>query len=342
MPEIPIIKPQYNNCFTLGGKSKSEKGNPIKVPMFIDSDGYVKRLWEGKDGQLSCLYSLPYENAKRTLDTYLNGQRRTKGDDSLRVSLYLDNAMYGNLHIFVIDIDAFDENSGFFQSAKNLADKVTRSQGRGYHMFYGVDKNVATPLFDSINLLTSDSAKSYVSSTGNVTLDGANKVDFFCDARHLIYEWEEWDNAEGLTDKTQALYELIRDNFVLKRPMGAGQGESRHEAGKKRAVPLDELDEADLLSRMNDAQNEIFNDLITNYSPDCKREKWFSVGINIWHVFGDDLGRDVFRFWSEPGHSFVPQGCEATWESIKKCAPRKCLNNHKWNGILHDNMKSAF
>lgn len=124
------------------------------------------------------------DQATQILERYLNGNKRVRGDESLRVSLYLDNAMCGNLHIFVIDFDRFDENSGFFQNVKNLADKVTRSQGGGYHMFYGI-----------------------------------NKVDFFCDARHFIYEWEPWDNSVGLTDKTQQLYTLIKDNFSLTRPL---------------------------------------------------------------------------------------------------------------------------
>ena len=49
--------------------------------------------------------------------------------------------MFGNLHIFVIDFDKIDgtveTESVFFKEAKELADKVTRSQGGGYHMFYG-------------------------------------------------------------------------------------------------------------------------------------------------------------------------------------------------------------
>ena len=50
-----------------------------------------------------------------------------------------------------------------------------------------------------------------------MTLDGANKVDFFCDARNFIYEWEEWNNSAGLTDKTQQLYTLIKDiTFAVK------------------------------------------------------------------------------------------------------------------------------
>lgn len=51
---------------------------------------------------------------------------------------------------------------------------------------------------------------------------GINKVDFFCDARHFIYEWEPWDNSVGLTDKTQQLYTLIKDNFSLTRPLETG------------------------------------------------------------------------------------------------------------------------
>lgn len=246
MNELSANKAQYNNCFVLGGKSKNKDGKPVKVPMFIDKSGEPAKLRGGKAGPLCGLYALTYEQARRTLNAYLNGGKRVKGDESLRVSLYLDNAMYGNLHIFVIDFDSFDEQSGFFQSAKNLADKVTRSQGGGYHMFYGIDKNAATPLFDSINLLASDSAKSYVRNLGAVTLDGTNKVDLFCDARHFIYEWEEWDNTAGLTDKTQSLYELIRDNFSMKRPMDVGGHGTRSRAGSNRAVLLDEMDELDV------------------------------------------------------------------------------------------------
>lgn len=341
MDELSVNKAQYNNCFVLGGKSKNEDGKPVKVPMFIDKGGEPARLWGGKAGPLCGLYALTYEQARRTLNAYLNGGKRVKGDDSLRVSLYLDNAMYGNLHIFVIDFDSFNEQSDFFQNAKNLADKVTRSQGGGYHMFYGIDKNAATPLFDSINLLASGNAKSYVSSTGNITLDGTNKVDLFCDARHFMYEWEEWDNAAGLTDRTQGLYELIRDNFALKRPMDAGQHGTRRRAVDSGTAALDEKDEQELLPRMNEAQKEIFEHL-KDISPDCTRGEWFSIGLDIWQVFGDDLGGDVFRYWSEPGESFNPQGCAVTWGNIMERGPDSHLNNRQWDAILHENIPSAF
>ena len=341
MTNLIASNTQYNNCFTLGAKSKNENGAPVKVPVFIDRDGCPMKLWGGRGGTLGRYYALSYERATQILERYLNGNKRVRGDESLRVSLYLDNAMCGNLHIFVIDFDRFDENSSFFQSAKSLADKVTRSQGGGWHMYYGIDKDVATPLFDSINLLASGNASSYICHTGAVTLDGANKVDLFCDARHFIYEWEEWDNTVGLTDRTQSLFELLQDNFTFKRPMEAGQHGTRRRAADSGAVVLDEKDELELLPRMNDAQREIFDDLKT-ISSDCTHGEWFSIGLNIWHVFGDDLGGGVFRLWSEPGQSFNPQGCSVTWENIMERGPDTHLNNRRWDAILHENLPSAF
>lgn len=208
-------KSNYNNCFTLGGKVES-RGTILKMPRYIRY-GVPYTLYGGKDGPLCGFYMLSYEQASHMINSYLHNWSPIDKDDSLRISLYLDNAMYGNLHIFVIDFDRFDTESDFFKRAKDLADKITRSQGGGYHMFYGINKEKAQPLFDSINLLASSKAKSYVCATGKETLDGTNKVDFFCDARQFIYEWEEWDNEKGLTDKTLPLYELIRDNFSLKR-----------------------------------------------------------------------------------------------------------------------------
>ncbi len=341
MTNLIVSNTQYNNCFTLGAKSKRDNGAIIKLPAYIDKYGYAAKLFDGKDGRLRRFYELSYEQACRTLDHYLKSPKREKGAESLRVSLYLDNAMYGNLYVFVIDFDSFDENSGFFTRAKELADKVTRSQGGGYHMFYGIDKNAATPLFDSINLLASDSAKSYVRNLGAVTLDGANKVDFFCDARHFIYEWEPWDNTIGLTDKTQQLYALIKDNFALTRPIETGWHSTEHKPVRRAAVAFQPKDENALLEHMNSAQREIFDDLKT-ISPDCTRQEWFCIGLNIWHVYGDDLGGDVFRFWSEPGQSFNPQGCAVTWDNICDRGPETKLCNRQWDAILHENVPSAF
>lgn len=209
-------------------------------------------------------------------------------------------------------------------------------------MYYGINKETAAPLFDSINLLASKAAKSFVCSTGNTTPDGANKVDFFCDALHFIYEWEPWDNTIGLTDKTQQLYTLIKDNFSLTRPLETGWHSREYKTAASHApVVFQPKDDNALLEHMNSAQREIFDDLKT-ISPDCTRQEWFCIGLNIWHVYGDDLGGDVFRFWSEPGHSYVPQGCAVTWENIIDRGPDTHLNNRRWDAILHENVPSAF
>ena len=298
------------------------------------------KLFGGKNGKLYKKYELSYEEASRAMQTYLHGENRGHGAESLRVSLYLDNAKCGDLYLFVIDFDKVDgkvdTQSAFFQGAKSLADRVTRSQGGGYHMFYGVDKKAAAPLFDSINLLTAEGTESFVCKTGCVTTDGRNKVDMFCDALHFIYEWEAWDNSLELTDKTQPLYELIKTYFQLKRPMDGSSGK-RQCTGRNTPL-LDKVSEESLRQEMTDKQQKVFDDLKTQ-SSDCSREQWFSIGIDIFHVFGAELGGKVFRWWSAPGHSFQPQGCARTWENICSRGPKTELKNSIWMELVAE---SAF
>ena len=298
------------------------------------------KLFGGKNGNLYKKYELSYEDANRAMQTYLHSKNRGRGAESLRVSLYLDNAKCGDLHLFVIDFDKVDgkvdTQSAFFQRAKSLADRVTRSQGGGYHMFYGVDKKAAAPLFDSINLLTAEGTESFVCKTGCVTTDGCNKVDMFCDALHFIYEWEAWDNSLELTDKTQPLYELIKAHFQLKRPMDGNSGK-RQSTGRN-APLFDNVSEESLRQEMTDKQQKVFDDLKTQ-SSDCSREQWFSIGIDIFHVFGAELGGKVFRWWSAPGHSFQPKGCARTWENICSRGPKTELKNSIWMELVAE---SAF
>lgn len=298
------------------------------------------KLFGGKNGNLYKKYELSYEDANRAMQTYLHSKNRGRGAESLRVSLYLDNAKCGDLHLFVIDFDKVDgkvdTQSAFFQGAKSLADRVTRSQGGGYHMFYGVDKKAAAPLFDSINLLTAEGTESFVCKTGCVTTDGRNKVDMFCDALHFIYEWEAWDNSLELTDKTQPLYELIKTYFQLKRPMDGSNGK-RQSTGRNTPL-LEKVSEESLRQAMTEKQQKVFDDLKTQ-SSDCSREQWFSIGIDIFHVFGAELGGKVFRWWSAPGHSFQPQGCARTWENICSRGPKTELKNSIWMELVAE---SAF
>lgn len=330
--------PRYNNCFTLGEKCW-HNGRLIKVPVFIDHyDDTIQNLYGSKNGDKRKYYELSYEEARREYYRFWSSENWEKSSKVLRISLWLDNAMFGNLHIFVIDFDEFDVESHFFKEAHRLADKVTRSQGGGYHMFYGIDKKKAEPLFDSINLLASENAASFVCKTGAITRDGTNKVDLFCDTGHFIYEWEEWNNTIGLTDKTQELYQLIKENFDLSRPMSSGKGKRTSGKGGKSYAMLEELSEGELLQQMSAEQREVFADLQTK-SSDCSSSQWFSIGIDIYHVFGAELGGKVFFLWSKPGHSFQPQGCSLTWSNICDRGPDTELVNGRWADIMQGDNK---
>ena len=330
--------PRYNNCFTLGEKCW-HNGRLIKVPVFIDHyDDTIQNLYGSKNGDKRKYYELSYEEARREYYRFWSSENWEKSSKVLRISLWLDNAMFGNLHIFVIDFDEFDVESHFFKEAHRLADKVTRSQGGGYHMFYGIDKKKAEPLFDSINLLASENAASFACKTGAITRDGTNKVDLFCDTGHFIYEWEEWNNTIGLTDKTQELYQLIKENFDLSRPMSSGKGKRTSGKGGKSYAMLEELSEGELLQQMSAEQREVFADLQTK-SSDCSSSQWFSIGIDIYHVFGAELGGKVFFLWSKPGHSFQPQGCSLTWSNICDRGPDTELVNGRWADIMQGDNK---
>lgn len=321
------------------GEKCWHNGRLIKVPVFIDHyDDTIQNLYGSKNGDKRKYYELSYEEAQTEYYRFRSSENWEKSSKVLRISLWLDNAMFGNLHIFVIDFDEFDVESHFFKEAHRLADKVTRSQGGGYHMFYGIDKKEAEPLFDSINLLASENAASFVCKTGAVTRDGANKVDLFCDTGHFIYEWEPWDNTIGLTDKTQELYQLIKENFELSRPMSSGKGKRTSGKGGKSYAMLEELPEGELLQQMSAEQREVFADLKTK-SSDCSSSQWFSIGIDIYHVFGAELGGKVFFLWSKPGRSFQPQVCSLTWSNICDRGPDTELVNGRWADIMQGDNK---
>lgn len=134
--------PRYNNCFTLGAKCW-EKGKLIKIPVYIDHwDDTIQWLFGSKKGNKRKDYELSYEEARTEYSRFWSSENWETSGKDLRVSLWLDNAMFGNLHIFVIDFDKIDgtveTESAFFKAAKELADKVTRSQGgRLSHVLWG-------------------------------------------------------------------------------------------------------------------------------------------------------------------------------------------------------------
>lgn len=317
----------YNNCFVLSGLYKQDNGKKLKQCYFI-KDGVAKILYTKTAPENIPFRQLTYQKARQTLDDYFENGKRQSGDESLRVSIWLENAKWGNLSLFCIDFDEYDEQSGFFRAAYALADKITRSQSGGYHMWYGVDRQRAEPLFDSINLTTRPGTKSFVCNTRNVA-DG-NRVDFFCENGRLIHEYEEWDNTKGVTDQTESLFELLNTYFTFKEKRNVNDWQD----AEGRSIQIEGLPKELLLQEMTDRQRLVFEDLQT-ISPDCTQSEWYRTGVDIKHVFGEELGGSVFLWWSKPGQSFQQEGLANTWNDI--CNRNNELWNCKWQEIVEVN-----
>jgi hypothetical protein len=321
------VKETYNNCFVISGICKQDNGKKIKKCYFI-KNGEAKPLWIKGTPENIQYRQLSYANALQTLNDYFTNGKRQAGDESLRVSIWLENAKYGNLSLFCIDFDEYDEKSGFFQSAYKLADKVTRSQSGGYHMWYGINRQKAEPLFNSINLTTRQGTKSFVCNVGNVA-DG-NKVDLFCENGRLIHEYEQWDNNTVLTDKTESLYELLNTYFIFKEKTSVNHWQDAN--GKH--IQIEGLPESLLLKQMTKRQQLVFDDLKTK-SPDCKQNEWYRIGVDIKHVFGEELGGSVFLYWSKEGLTYQPESLADTWDDI--CNNDNVLWNSEWAEIVEVN-----
>ena len=320
----PLDTQTYNNCFVLSGICKSDNGKKIKQCYFIKDDN-AHKLWTKNAPENIRYRQLTHTEARQTLDDYFQNGKRQSGDETLRVSIWLENAKYGDLSLFCIDFDEYDIESGFFKAAFALADKVTRSQSGGYHMWYGVDREKAEPLFDSINLTTRQGTKSFVCNVTNET-DG-NTVDLFCENGRLIHEYQEWDNNTGVTDKTESLFELLKASFTFREKASVDYWQD----AESRDIQIDGLPEDVLLERMTDTQRIVFSDLMT-FSPDCTQREWYRKGVDIKHVFGDELGGSVFLFWSRAGQTFQPESLANTWNDISN--RKNALWNSDWSEII--------
>lgn len=343
---VPLLAEKqqgYNDCFCLAQQDK-------KVYYVDGWDNLVPANKKGDEKDYYLHYHQPFEIVADMAACY----KHAHGDcPTLSPSFYLENAKYNDLFVFVIDFDKIEDENGkkqpidteapFFIKTKKIADHTKRSTSGGNHMYFAINKEKATPLFDSINLLASSGTQSYICKTGAITKDGRIKVDFFCDTPRLIYERQEWEITKGLTDKTQELYELIRDNFdfchfekreaKVKRTKKANKTPKAPRASRKH-VEIAELEESELFAKMDEKQKEIFADLKT-ISTDCTYSQWYYTGIDIYCVFGADLGGEVFFWWSKPytKQKFSKQQCFSKWESVcNKEDPE--LRNNRWRAIM--------
>ncbi len=307
----------FNNCFVVGGINKQA--------CYVKG-GTVKPL-NKKDNSLLPLWSRSFEDVAAEVRQY-NRQPQMRGDEPqfATVSLYLENAMYGDLYIFCIDIDTKHETE-FIGRVEAAADFFTISKNGGRHAYFGVRKDVG--LFDSINLLTSSGAKGFITKTGILALDGT-KFDVFCDAPHFIYELLYGnEQLSPLTDKTQVVFDLLKD-IEIRRSVEY----DRFKDAEGNDIVLEYLSEDMMTEQMNERQRLVFEDLKT-ISADCDQREWFSIGCDINAVFDWELGGSVWLWWSAKGETFQPQSCANTWGTI--CGKDNVLHNSKWAALVEVN-----
>jgi len=246
------------------------------------------------------------------------------------VSLYLENAMCGDLFILIIDIDTKHETA-FINRVVEAADDVTISLNNGRHAYFGVRKDFE--LFNSINLLSSSNAKGFIDKTALRAEDGT-KFDVFCDTPRFIYERLMGNKClKPLSDKTQVVFDLLKD-IEIRRSVEYNTLKD----AEGNFITLEALSESELLEQMTERQRLVFEDLKT-ISADCTQREWFSIGCDINAVFGGwnddtntDLGGSVWLWWSRQGASFQPQGCANTWGVI--CNKDNTLQNTKWQDMM--------
>lgn len=327
----------YNNCFILTGISRLKNGKLIKKGMYI-KDGKVKTLYKWDTHYNKVIeenlqyYQLDYSMAQAILYNYWTNGKRTKGDESLRIGIWLEDAKWNDLYLLCIDFDKVNGeiiHTPFFNQCLKLCNFYTRSQSGGYHCWFGIDYETARPLFEKINLTTHRHTKSFVCSI-NLTSNGEDKFDIFCRNGRIIYEYEDWNIKRGVTDKTIELHQLLKQYLTLEKKKDIDFWEDASGIH----ISLEGLPEELLLEQMNERQKKIFFTLY-NRDASSQRNYWFRIGCNIKEVFGEELGGSVWLWWSKQGDNYQPQACVNTWGEI--CRRKTELEDLDWMEILEVN-----
>lgn len=90
---------------------------------------------------------------------------------------------------------------------------------------------------------------------------------------------------------------------------------------------------------MDEKQKSVFLDLMANKSPNCSRTQWYKTGINIYCVFGDELGGEVFYYWSKDYTEFDYSVMRTEWDAIVSKENAE-LREEKWIDILNGDIET--
>ena len=150
----------------------------------------------------------------------------------------------------------------------------------------------------------------------------------------------EWDCSKTLTDKTEWIYKILAEHFVIKRTSNSGVFIGEWDNAEYNGTEIQGCSYEYLMEQMTCEQRLCFDNLI-DIDADCDSATWKSIGFDIHCAFGggenDELAGEVWLWWSKRGkEKYNPQSCIRTWNWIERKAltDGAQINNLLWRSLL--------
>lgn len=278
-------------------------------------------------------YSRSYEEVAAEVESYNTKQYAKvyevgQEPQTATVSLWLKNAMCGDLYVLVIDDDT-GEDTELGNYIRNSADYFTRSKsGVGSHSYFGIRKD--DKLWDRLNILSG--GESYISKTGLTAQDGT-KIDVFCDSPRFIYERIGFYGKQ-LTDKTEVVAEIL-GRFTYKRTTE----NKTHRSGKIRKSTsyssYSIMTKEELEPLMGSEQQKLALTALEDMNS-REHSDWYSVGCDLSIIFADnpEAGLQVYIWWSHKDYQdkFSISQPIRTWENI--CDTEDICLSSRWDELF--------
>ena len=278
-------------------------------------------------------YSRSYEEVTAEVEAYNAIQSKKIYDFGQEpklatVSLWLENAMCGDLFVLIIDDDTGTDTE-LGDCIRSNADYFTRSKsGKGSHSYFGIRKD--NELWDRLNILSG--GESYISKTGLTATDGT-KIDIFCDAPRFIYEKIGFYGKQ-LTDKTEVVAEILR-HFEYKRTTE----NKTHRSGKiRKSTSYNDysvMSKEELEPLMDTEQQSLTLTALEDMSS-SEQNNWYSVGCDLSIIFSDnpEVGLKVYIWWSYKDYQdkFDISQPIRTWDKI--CDREDIYLSGRWDNIF--------
>jgi len=315
----------YNNCFVLG--------QPNKVIGRILTNGKVVNL---KNYDVATVGRSFDEVNQEVEITRWAAHESGETPRHITVSLQMKGAMYNDLWLGCIDRDSYNDNGNKIYPPHPMYDKLdqwtdfkTISKSGGIHYWFGVNPQIWEQRKDKLPKMST--LKGTIQK--RIYLDEQHPFDIFVDAARLVYEFEPWDINRGITDKTNQLVDWlleIKDKIPITKDVARQKDYRRQLWGW------------DTLIKNKDEYQKKFIEYIRTLDPSCKRSEWFSIGVDICCVFGEENGYDIFAEWSAQSEKFQEQSCINTWDAIAQLVSKGQVSQLRMVRTAWDKQQLSF